>query len=203
MFFVWLVARQKYRIILNEKELRECLKDIYRRVNGEVFVHAGEANVKTYSQLKPVIEEFLKNSQNRVIFVLGPVISVDKEVYKKLQNSRIDDLLLEKIHPVFELLLKHPDKVYVYYKKDDAFSDINHFAIGGRYLYIEAFHKPLEERRAVLVENPTFALKSDYVRFKNMLLNNNEHVIRLMPDRKFLRKQIMDGLIKFSDFQAA
>ena len=204
LYFVWLVARQKYKIILSEGELKESLKDIYRNVKGEVFVHAGEANFKTYSQLKPVIENFLnQDPENRVVFVLGPVISVSEDVFRKLRERKLDELAPEEIHPLFDLLLKHPDKVELYYKKDDFFRDINHFALGGKYLYMEAFHKPLEERKAILVENPTFPLKKKYEEYKNLLLNSREHVMRLSSDVKKLKKQIANGLVKFSDFLTA
>ena len=202
--FVWLVARQKYKIILSEAELKESLKNIYSHVKGEIFVHAGEANVETYSQLEPVIEDFLNQApENKITFVLGPVISVTEETYRKLKSGKFDEINPEDVHPLFRLLLKYPEKVTIYYKKDDLFKDINHFAIGGKYLYMEAFHKPLEERKAILVENPIFTLRKKYEEFKKFLLNSGNHVVKLSPDEKKLKEQIISGLIKLSDFQAA
>ncbi len=204
LYFVWPIIRQKDRFIFSEDELKRSLQEIYENVSGEVFVHAGEANVKTYSQLKPVIENFLnKNPQNKVNFVIGPIISVKSEIYKQLQENKFSDLKLEELHPLFDLLFKYPGKVNIYYKKDDSFKDINHFAIGGNYLYMEAFHKPLQERKAILVENPVSGLRKKYEKFKKLLLNSKSKIIRLSPDKEKLKKLIESGQIKFSDFRAA
>ncbi len=204
LYLVWPIIRQKDRFIFSEDELKRSLQEIYKNVKGEVFVHAGEANVKTYSQLKPVIESFLnKNPQNRVIFVIGPIISIKPEIYKRLQKNKFSDLKVEELHPLFDLLFKYPDKVNIYYKKDDSFKDINHFAIGGNYLYMEAFHKPLQERKAILVESPVSSLRKKYDKFKKLLLNSKSKIIRLSPDKEKLKKLIESGQIKFSDFRAA
>lgn len=208
LYLVLPIIRQKDKFIFDENELKESLQKIYRNVSGEIFVHAGEANVNTYSQLKPIIESFLGDpegkSKNRVIFVLGPVISVKPEIYEKLQKD-IDNLSLKEIHPLFELLLDYSDskRVDIYYKKDDSFKDINHFAIGGKYLYMEAFHKPLQERKAILVENPVSGLREKYEKFKRLLLNSKDKIIKLEPNEETLRELIKSGQIKFSDFRAA
>lgn len=204
LYLVLPIIRQKDKFIFDENELKESLQKIYRNVSGEIFVHAGEANVNTYSQLKPIIESFLgaPKSKNRVIFVLGPVISVKPEIYEKLQKD-IDNLSLKEIHPLFELLLDYSKRVDIYYKKDDSFKDINHFAIGGKYLYMEAFHKPLQERKAILVENPVSGLREKYEKFKRLLLNSKDKIIKLEPNEETLRKLIKSGQIKFSDFRAA
>lgn len=75
--------------------------------------------------------------------------------------------------------------------------------MGGKYLYLEAFHRPMEERKAILVENPRSTLKKKYEKFKEMLLNSENHVIKLSPNKEKLRELITIGEIKFSDFQAA
>jgi len=119
LYLLWPIIRQKDKIILSEEELKNSLREIYKNVAGEVFVHAGEANFRTYSQLKSVIEGFLEqNPKNRVTFVLGPVISVDSKVYRLIKEQP-ESLDLEKIHPLFELLFRYPEKVNIYYKKTD------------------------------------------------------------------------------------
>jgi len=61
----------------------------------------------------------------------------------------------------------------------------------------------MEERKAILVENPRSTLKKKYEKFKEMLLNSENHVIKLSPNKEKLRELITIGEIKFSDFQAA
>ena len=177
------ILRQSDRIILSEKELKSSLEEIYRNVHGEIFVHAGEANVETYSQLKDVIEDFLKDKENKIIFVVGPVLSVYDTVFSKYSRENIGDIHeLKDVHPLFELLYKYPNQVRVYYKKNNFYEKVNHFAIGGNYLYIEPRHKPLKERVAILIKNPIFTLKKHYENLRDKILTDRENIAVLQLD---------------------
>jgi hypothetical protein len=192
--------RAERTFVRNKSDLVSLLESLYSGVEGSVKIVAGEANKAVYERICKLIEKAIDEGRISLLeIVVGPEISVYSRDLKLLDgDGRIKESVLNphKIHPLFNLMKKYPDKVKIYYKTDASFLNVRHFAIvenGKKLLYVEKLHSPLQESEAVLIENPNPVLLRKYKKLFSKIINSGR-VTPLQPEK--LR------IVRFSDFSS-
>jgi hypothetical protein len=195
---IWWGLRAERTFVRNKSDLVSLLESLYSGVEGSVKIVAGEANKAVYERICKLIEKAIDEGRISLLeIVVGPEISVYSRDLKLLDgDGRIKESVLNphKIHPLFNLMKKYPDKVKIYYKTDASFLNVRHFAIvenGKKLLYVEKLHSPLQESEAVLIENPNPVLLRKYKKLFSKIINSGR-VTPLQPEK--LR------IVRFSDF---
>jgi len=197
---IWWGLRAERTFVRNKSDLVSLLESLYSGVEGSVKIVAGEANKAVYERICKLIEKAIDEGRISLLeIVVGPEISVYSRDLKLLDgDGRIKESVLNphKIHPLFNLMKKYPDKVKIYYKTDASFLNVRHFAIvenGKKLLYVEKLHSPLQESEAVLIENPNPVLLRKYKKLFSKIINSGR-VTPLQPEK--LR------IVRFSDFSS-
>ncbi|MDO8454888.1 MAG: hypothetical protein Q7S59_09995, partial [Sulfurimonas sp.] len=136
------------------------------------FFNAGEANIEFYEKIKEIFEA---DTTNTLHVICGPELSTYayyKEVSLQVKSPNakswiakedISDEEVLKLHPLFYLKNKYPDRVSLHLKKTN---HDNHFALieagNVHYLYIEEPHDPLDEKGVLFIANPNKTLWNKY-----------------------------------------
>ncbi len=192
-FCLWIMlGRQKERRLSSKEEIYEAMQDeVYQKNTLHLDVVAGEANIEIYWKLCKIIQNKLsEGSLEMVNFIIGPSLSTwetEKTVLDHLDKIKPEFQKpgkIKELHPLFQLLLDYPDKVNVYYKKPNTkIENEPHFVLTDTLIYTERPHKPLNESKAMIIENPNILMRNKYSKKLDNIKTGTE-VVKLTTEKE-------------------
>lgn len=192
-FYFWItLGRQKERKLSSKEEIYNVMQDdVYQRNTQNIDVVAGEANIEIYDKLCSITKRKLVDaSLESASFIVGPILSTwdsQQEVIRisdqKIKSEYQITGKIKDLHPIFELFLDFPEKVSVYIKKSNSnIENEPHFVLTDSLVYKERLHKPLDENKAVIIENPNRWMHNKY-RKKLDEIKASSEVIKLNSEK--------------------
>jgi len=182
-FVVWALIRQKEHAVYSKDQIHALLN---KNLTGKtLLLSAGEANIAFYDGFcRKLDEQIDRGSMTDIHFMVGPRLSTWEDNQQKLKkldteenwypNDGMSEEEIAKLHPILDLIRKHPSRVKISLKDDDSL----HFAIADNHLYIEKPHEPLEEKCGMLIERPNPLLKRQYKKMFDRLTQEGAKCIR-------------------------
>jgi len=198
LLIVFMLVRQRERSIINQDDLYITIDSMYSQKISNLSVVAGEANKKMYQSLCPKIKRLLlNNTEEKISIVIGPIISVfDDDMQKLGTNGKLKDKsCIADIHPIFGLMKDQDisNRVSIYYKTNDQYSNQSHFVISDQIIYNEKSHAPLQETTAVIITKPNIFMKYAYKKRFEKIIKDEKYVVRLETDKKVMDNVVFDN----------
>lgn len=193
VFIIYLIVsyfllRQKEQLLSSREEIYRAIGNkVYQRNTKKIEIVAGEANIEIHEKLCKIIRDNLESKVlQTATLTIGPVMSSwenNKQflndngfIKEEFHNAEVT----RKLHPIFGLFLDYPENISIYYKKETASeSNINepHFVLTDSLIYVEEYHEPLAEKKALIVEKPNYFMRKRY----------NEKISRIKNDPNVLK----------------
>lgn len=193
VFIIYLIVsyfllRQKEQLLSSREEIYRTIGNkVYQRNTKKIEIVAGEANIEIHEKLCEIIRDNLESKVlQTATLTIGPVMSSWKDnkqflnddgfIKEEFYNAKVT----RELHPIFGLFLDYPKNISIYYKKETASeSNINepHFVLTDSLIYVEEYHEPLAEKKALIVERPNYFMRKRY----------NEKISRIKNDPNVLK----------------